>query len=162
MSLKFISVKVHTTRWTGSTNTENYGHLELQFWLCIVWLDKKAQCLASIITMCLLIIIVCLDDWSQLLPGSSPPITAVPLSLKTKRDVDGQAKDIQPCLEQRELARGIYQHLPWELGSGRVSLATKCMTVVRPGGNFSAIRQRSSKLRIYKNTLLDLQHILST
>lgn len=27
---------------------------------------------------------------------------------------------------------------PWELGSGRVSLATKCMTVVRPGGNFRA------------------------
>jgi hypothetical protein len=27
---------------------------------------------------------------------------------------------------------------PWELGSGRVSLATKCMTVVRPGGSFRA------------------------
>lgn len=27
---------------------------------------------------------------------------------------------------------------PWELGSGRVSLATKCMTVVRPGGSFKA------------------------
>lgn len=27
---------------------------------------------------------------------------------------------------------------PWEFGSGSVSLATKCMTVVRPGGNFRA------------------------
>lgn len=29
---------------------------------------------------------------------------------------------------------------PWELGSGRVSLATKCITVVRPGGSFRAPR----------------------
>lgn len=29
---------------------------------------------------------------------------------------------------------------PWELGSGRVSLATRCMTVVRPGGSFRAPR----------------------
>lgn len=29
---------------------------------------------------------------------------------------------------------------PWELGSGSVSLATKCMTVVRPGGSFKAPR----------------------
>ena len=31
---------------------------------------------------------------------------------------------------------------PWELGSGRVSLATKCMTVVRPGGNFRAATKK--------------------
>lgn len=99
-------------------------------------------------TVCLLIILMCLEDWSQLPPGSSPPITAGPLSLKQKVVVDKQAKDIQPCLEQWELARGIYQHLPWEFGSGSVSLATKCMTVVRPGGNFRAIQQRSCILNI--------------
>lgn len=31
---------------------------------------------------------------------------------------------------------------PWEFGSGRVSLATKCMTVVRPGGSFRALNMR--------------------
>jgi len=79
-----------------------------------------------------------------LLPGISPPITAISLSLKQKVDVDGQAKDIQ------ELARRKYQDLPWEFGSGSVSLATKCMTVVRLGGNFSAIQQRSGILNICK------------
>lgn len=133
MNSKLASVKISTTRQTGSDkNKESYRHLILVL-----------QCSVSNMTVCLLIILTCLEDQSQLPPGSSPPVTAVPLSLKQKVDVDRQAKDIQPCLEQQELARGIYQHLPWEFGSGSVSLATKCMTVVRPGGNFSAIQQRS-------------------
>lgn len=46
------------------------------------------------VTVCIFIIIMCLEDLSQWLPGISPPITAVSLSLKQKVDVDRQAKYI--------------------------------------------------------------------
>lgn len=36
--------------------------------------------------------------------------------------------------------------LPWELGSGSVSLATKCMTVVRPGGSFRASDKQMTRI----------------
>lgn len=38
--------------------------------------------------------------------------------------------------------------LPCELGSGRVSLATKCMTVVLPGGNFRAVQEKKANILI--------------
>lgn len=44
--------------------------------------------------------------------------------------------------ELRRLPGGVAGGLPWELGSGRVSLATKCMTVILPGGNFRAVQQK--------------------
>lgn len=48
---------------------------------------------------------------------------------------------------------------PWELGSGRVSLATKCMTVVRPGGSFKALKTKRTDneqfiCRIYNHKII--------
>lgn len=48
-------------------------------------------------------------------------------------------------------AKGTIELLPWELGSGSVSLATKCITVVRPGGNFRAIQETIQYLLVIYN-----------
>lgn len=49
--------------------------------------------------------------------------------------------------------------LPWELGSGNVSLATKCITVVLPKGSFNAMgKTEDSLLHIYWPTEITNQN----
>lgn len=62
------------------------------------------------------------------------------LVLKTKVIWTGNPKTFRHAWTSRNLPKK-HHFLPWEFGSGSVSLATKCMTVVRPGGNFRAVKQ---------------------
>ena len=52
-------------------------------------------------------------------------------------------------------------HAPWLLGSGKRSLATKCITVVLPSGNCNAARKDKEKLTNHRQILYAVSNLIT-